>query len=143
MTLVIDASVALKWLVDEVHRDHAVAVLARKEPLLAPPHFRIELVSAVMKKIRAGDLQRATIAENLAAIANAPVREVSGRCLHASAMEIALRFYRSIYDSLYVALALQERCQLVTADRKLYDAVAPHYAGTMLWIEAVPPAPGP
>ena len=96
-----------------------------------------------MKKVRAGDLQRATIAENLAAIANAPVREVSGRSLHASAMEIALRFYRSIYDSLYVALALQERCQLVTADRKLYDAVAPHYAGTMLWIEAVPPAPGP
>jgi predicted nucleic acid-binding protein len=46
-----------------------------------------------------------------------------------------LQFGRSAYDSLYVALALDERCQLVTADRRLYDATSPIYPDTMLWIE--------
>ncbi|MEP7215400.1 MAG: type II toxin-antitoxin system VapC family toxin [Anaerolineaceae bacterium] len=74
----------------------------------------------------------------IAEIADAPVFEMPTGALLLGAMSIALRFNRSIYDSLYVALALQERCALVTADRRLYDAVAPSYLETMLWIEDVP-----
>ena len=54
------------------------------------------------------------------------------------AIEIALRYQRSAYDALYVALALQEGCPLVTADRRLYDAVAVELPGVVLWIEDVP-----
>ena len=143
MTLVVDASVALKWWIVEVHRGHALGLLGGDDLLVAPQHFRIELTSAVRKKVRTGDVGVEFAGELLAAIANAPVSEIPTGPLLGVAMDIALRFNQSIHDSLYVALALQERCQLVTADRKLYDAVAPHYAGTMLWIEAVPPAPGP
>lgn len=55
-----------------------------------------------------------------------------------AALEIALAFDRSVYDSLYVALALRDDCQLVTADRRLYNALAPALSETMLWIEDDP-----
>ena len=67
-----------------------------------------------------------------------PVFEMPTAPLLLGAMSIALRFNRSIYDSLYVALAFQEDCALVTADRRLYDALAISYPETMLWIEDVP-----
>lgn len=137
MTFVVDASVALKWFVDEVHKEHADAVLRRNEPLLAPQHFRMELTSAVLKKIRAGDIDGGVVGELLAAIADAPVAEVATGSLFASAMDIALRFDRSIYDSLYVAVAFQEECRLVTADKKLHDAIAPTYPEKIIWIEDI------
>lgn len=138
MTLVVDASVGLKWLVKEEHSGFAYAVLAGRDSLIAPPLFRVELASAVRKKIRLGELPAGTAQALVAEIADVPVFEMPTGALLLGAMSIALRFNRSIYDSLYVALALQERCALVTADRRLYDAVAPSYPETMLWIEDVP-----
>ncbi len=142
VTLVVDASVALKWFVFEVHQGHAVNVLESRQLLLAPHHFRLELASALRKKVRAGDVLVENLEGQLADIIEVPVREVPSVNLLTGAMSIALRFNRSIYDSLYVALALQERCRLVTADRRLYDAVASAYPETMLWIEDVSPDPG-
>jgi predicted nucleic acid-binding protein len=40
----------------------------------------------------------------------------------------------SIYDSLYVSLSLEERCQLVTADEKLYNSLRDVYPGRLLWL---------
>jgi len=40
------------------------------------------------------------------------------------AWEIASSFSRSFYDSLYLALAVDRDCPLVTADRRLYNALA-------------------
>ena len=137
MTLVVDASVGLKWFIEEVHQSRARGLLGGADLLIAPQHFRIELISAVRKKVRTGDVPPNFVPELLAGITNAPVRELPTRPLLAPAMDIALRFNRSIYDSLYVALALQEGCQLVTADRRLHDALAPSFPGTMLWIEDV------
>ncbi len=58
--------------------------------------------------------------------------------LTTQACGLALDHDRSVYDALYVALAVDEGCQLVTADRRLYNALAPHLPETMLWIEDVP-----
>lgn len=55
------------------------------------------------------------------------------------ALELALLFERSVYDSLYVCLASLLNYQLVTADRRLYNALASAFAQTMLWIEDIPP----
>lgn len=138
MTLVVDASVALKWFIPELHNERADAVLRGRERLLAPQHLRVELASALRKKVRIGDLAPDRVDELLRQIVDAPVTEVATAPLLFGAMSIALRFNRSIYDSLYVALAFQEDCPLVTADRRLYDAIAPSYPETMLWIEDVP-----
>ena len=53
-----------------------------------------------------------------------------------AAIEIALRTGRTVYDSQYVALAVQIGCRLVTADEKLYNALKDGPLGTnILWVE--------
>ncbi len=39
------------------------------------------------------------------------------------AFQIAVKYKRSFYDSLYLALSVKENCEFVTADEKLYNAV--------------------
>ena len=53
-----------------------------------------------------------------------------------AALDIALRIGRTVYDSLYMALAVQLDCRLVTADEKLYNALKNEPLGTrILWLE--------
>jgi len=47
------------------------------------------------------------------------------RPLAAQALELALTFRHPVNDCLYVALALQRGCPLVTADRRLVQALGP------------------
>ena len=54
---------------------------------------------------------------------------------------MAQRLGRSFYDSLYVALAERADCTLVTADRKLYNALREgDLAGRLTWVEEIRPA---
>lgn len=48
-----------------------------------------------------------------------------GLPLAAQALELALTFRYPVYDCVYVALALQHGCPLVTADRRLVRALGP------------------
>jgi predicted nucleic acid-binding protein len=51
-------------------------------------------------------------------------------------MELAITLDRSVYDSLYLALAVAQDCQLITADRKFYSAVSSSSLGSYVrWIE--------
>lgn len=138
MTLVIDASVAVKWLVDEEFGEQALRVRTHDRPHVAPQHFVVEVCGAIRKKFREGELSSAQFPVVLRALAILPITEYPVTPLLPAAMEIALTFDRSIYDSFYVALALHLGCQLVTADQKLYNALAAAYPETMLWIEDVP-----
>ena len=53
-----------------------------------------------------------------------------------AALEIAVRTGRTVYDSLYVALAVQLDGRLVTADEKLYNALKDGPLGArILWVE--------
>jgi predicted nucleic acid-binding protein len=46
--------------------------------------------------------------------------------LFSEALEIALTYDRNVYDCLYVALAVQSKAELVTADERLANALAAH-----------------
>ena len=138
---VIDTSVAAKWFIPE---DHSVA--ARK--LLAPEHGRVvpdlifvEFANALVKRRRRNEILALDAVEHLSALEGLVQVRDSAR-LMASAVEIAVTFDRSAYDATFVALAVFERCQLVTADRRLYNALEPHLPKTMLWIEDVPAPAG-
>jgi hypothetical protein len=53
-----------------------------------------------------------------------------------AALDIAMRTGRMVYDSLYVALAVQMDCRLVTANEKLYNALKDGPLGPrILWVE--------
>jgi predicted nucleic acid-binding protein len=71
-----------------------------------------------------------------------PVSLSPGAPLIDDAYRIATTFGTSVYDALYAALAIREGCQLVTADRPLFDALAPAHAESVAWIGDLPIEPG-
>ncbi|MEH2293879.1 type II toxin-antitoxin system VapC family toxin [Nostoc sp.] len=52
------------------------------------------------------------------------------------ALDIAIQSDRALYDSLYLALAITQKCQMVTADEKFYNALkTSSYAKNLFWVE--------
>lgn len=138
MTLVVDASVALMWLVDEPLTPHALRVRYYALPHVAPQHLRVEVAAAIRKKLRTGDIQPEHLPAAIDLLNALPVDELPVGPLISHALQIAVRFNCSTYDALYVALALESGCQFVTADGKLHRNLAAAYPETLLWVEDVP-----
>lgn len=134
---VIDASVAAKWFFPEEHSTEARSLLDGELQRLAPDFILIEFANAAVKHTRRGDVTQ-NYARGASARLPAMLNLQDTPPLVAAALELALAFDRSVYDSLYVALALLLNCQLVTADRRLYNALASAFPQTMLWIEDAP-----
>ena len=64
---------------------------------------------------------------------------VSAATLIEPAFEIAHLSGRTVYDSMYLALALLNDCRMVTADRKLCRALeGGPFAALTLWVEELP-----
>jgi predicted nucleic acid-binding protein len=131
---VTEASVAVKWLVEEVFSDHARRVLTSRDDLIAPTFAPNEVGSAFLKKIRRGEMQadiaRRALPYMMQRIRLEPVTAIVG-----AAMDFALAHDRSIFDSFYVLLAIREGCSLVTADERLYNSLRSTYSEHMIWIE--------
>ena len=136
--LVVDASVAAKWWFLEPYADEAKSLRAAGLDLLSPRFLQVELVNIVVQKGRRGEVDE--LASNLivAAITRIPVLLVPDEELFTSAHSLACTYHPSTYDCLYVALALRERCPVVTADRRFHDAFADRIPGSMLWIGDIP-----
>ena len=131
---VIDASVAIKWLLPSPHESQgpqAMALLdawtSSREQLLVPDIFWAEVTSVLWKAVRTG---RTTLADAQAALARlkgSDLPTVSTYALVEKALQIAAAWQRSAYDSLYVALAKEVDAELITADEKLANALAGRY----------------
>jgi predicted nucleic acid-binding protein len=102
--------------------------------LLGPALLQIELGNAFLKFVRRGDMSVNEARTALDQVSR-DVRVRSAASLVERAFQIGLDHQRSAYDGLYVALAIDEGLQLVTADRKLYDATNSAFPDTLLWIE--------
>lgn len=135
MTLVVDASVAAKWFFPEVHSEAAGRLRSGTDAMIAPAHFDAEIANIFWKRVRMGHIRTEQALRTLARLPGVidSSYELSG--LVGRAFDIAVRFDRTIYDSLYVALALQEGCQFVTADRRLYNGLREALPQTMRWVE--------
>ncbi len=134
MPLVVDASVVAKWFFSEEDSDAARVLLDRASELIAPEFIRVELVAVAWKKAQRGQIPSTGVTELPSHIADLPMTFVRDLALLQSASEIAVRFDRTVYDSLYVALALQEGCQFVTADLRLYNSLRDAFPQTMVWV---------
>ena len=136
--LVVDASIVAKWLLPELHSDAARRVLTEGNELLAPDLLWAELGNALWKRCRAGEIEAEEARDLLRDFKRFPVRTMSSIRLISPALDLATRFNRTVYDSLYLALAISQRCQLVTADRRLYDGLKRvSLAPALLWVEDV------
>lgn len=136
--LVVDASVVTKWLLPELHSSAARRVLTEDNELLAPDLLWAELGNVLWKRFRAGEIAVEEARDLLRDFKRFPVRTTPSILLISAALDIATRFNRTVYDSLYLALAMSSRCRLVTADRRLYDGLKRGpLAPALLWLEDV------
>jgi len=90
--------------------------------LVAPTLFDAECAGGLVKAIRRGrlDAERATAA--MIQVLRLPVERLSSPAAAVYALELALDHGVSAYDAVYVALAIEERLPLVTADARLVRA---------------------
>jgi predicted nucleic acid-binding protein len=136
---VVDASVALKWFVPEVHSEAATRLLDEGWDLQAPDLIRAELGNILWKKWRRQELSAEDGAQILADFTYFPLEIVPAKGLTAAAWEIARAYERSFYDSLYLALAQTSGTIFVTADQKLCRALeATPLKRHLAWIEDLP-----
>lgn len=132
----VDASVAVKWVVAEDHTEAALRLLNQAESLLAPTHWLAEAANALWAKTVRGDLSDSEAQERVVFLAGAPIATTPLDRLAAVAMAIALRMRITMYDALYLALAEQHRTPLVTADSRLFEAASRDRGlrGVIRWI---------
>jgi predicted nucleic acid-binding protein len=121
--LVVDASVALKWVLRESDSEIARSIVG-KTRLLAPDLLWAELGSALWRRQRAGDLSAVDARELLLTLRRFPVETYPLFPLLPLALEIAVAIGHSVYDCIYLALADRQDCRVLTADRRLCNVVA-------------------
>ncbi len=137
--VIVDAAVALKWFLPEVHADASRRLLTRDIELLAPDLIHAEVASCLRKKLRRGEITDETAYGILSDFRRFPVRTFSTESLLATAWELATRFDTPFFDSLYLALAVNQGCVLVTADRQFYDMHnRDPLTAHLLWVENLP-----
>jgi predicted nucleic acid-binding protein len=122
--VVVDASVAVKWFVPEALSAAASRLLDGSFELWAPDLVVAEVGNTLWKKVGRAELAIADARDVLAAFARVPLTFVSSKSLIEAALEIATAHRRTIYDSLYVALAVARDCAFITADDRLVNAFA-------------------
>jgi predicted nucleic acid-binding protein len=139
--IVVDASVAVKWLLPEDGAEAAKELLAGSEPLLVPSIASVEVPAAVLRKFRAGLIDESEAKECIALwsdLLRENVRIVPNEELLDSAVRIAMACSHSLTDCLYVAAALKLGAALVTADAELRSRCKRAHKRIVLLGAAVP-----
>jgi len=119
MTIVVDASVALKWVIPEVLSDRADSLRGRGDRLLAPDLLLPEAANALWKKLMRREItaREASQAMDLLMVSGLDLRPSAP--LVGRALALARRLRHPVYDCVYLALAQAEGATLVTADHRL------------------------
>ena len=141
MTVVVDASVAIKWFLPERHDDAALRLLRAEHRLVAPDLLFPEVGNVLWKRVRRREATVQEAGAVLDALRVVPLEVQASQPMMPVAFEIACATGRTVDDSLYLALAVLRECPMVTADRKLYQALERgRFAHHLLWVTEVPHA---
>jgi predicted nucleic acid-binding protein len=132
--VVVDASVAVKWFLPENAEALVTQALALldaydKEEVrfVVPDLFYVETASAIWKAARVGRVPQAFGDEALVLLTQRKFPTVPSLKLLDKAFQIATAHDRTVYDCLYVALAVQADAQLITADERLANSLAARF----------------
>src|SRR5208283_5291306 len=124
-------SVAAKWFLPpsgEPLAEEALRLLAGyaegRFRFAVPDLFWAECANILWKAVRQGRWTRSAAEEAILALRGRSLPTTSSLDLLEDAFSIAATFDRTVYDSLYVALAIRFKAELVTADARLAHALA-------------------
>ncbi len=127
--VVVDANIALKWVLTEADSQTARALLAewkkKKMIVYVPTLLTYEVTNILYREVRAGRITSETAKDGI----NLILRAVSpfyshNSALNLRAMTLAKHFdLPASYDTHYLALAEREDCPLWTADTRMWRAV--------------------
>jgi len=120
-SLVIDSSVAIKWVVQEQGTQQALAL--RRYRLSAPDLLTAECANVLWKKVRRGDMNEAEAVVAAGLLELSDVELVPMRGMLAQATTLALDLDHPAYDCLYLVLAQSMDRHFVTADERLVRKV--------------------
>jgi predicted nucleic acid-binding protein len=136
--VVVDASVAVKWFLPEELSTEARQLLAGEYELLAPDFIWAELGNVLWKKHQRRELDPRTATQLLQDFSRIPIEfHAAARWTEAS-LDLAIRHGVTVYDGLYLALAVGNGCHLVTADQRLRRAYERReVAGVVRWVRDI------
>ena len=130
MSIVVDASVAVKWVLSETGSEAADALL--DQDLMAPVLWLAETANVLWRKARIGDITAEQASARLSELLKAPVASLPIEPHLEPALKLALEIGHPVYDCIYLALALHHRTHVVTADRRFASAAStPARAGSV------------
>jgi predicted nucleic acid-binding protein len=120
--LVVDASVAVKLLVEEPGSDDAAALVASAQDVIAPDWLILEVAHALWCKVKFETLDQQICLTGIERLPSFFDRFIPSPDLLAHGFELAFQLNHAIYDCLYLALAVREKTNLLTADKKFWNA---------------------
>lgn len=104
---VVDVSVAVKWMLPEPLAADAVRLQSPDHQLHVPSFFDVELTNVLWKKVRQQVLDRAQADWLVGQLPSLPLIRHVDSTLVAAAFDIAQRTERTVYDCMYLALAVR------------------------------------
>jgi predicted nucleic acid-binding protein len=121
---VLDASVGVKWFLEEKYQRQALSILDRifqnEIEAVVPEIFYLELANVFQKEVRKKVIKLKEAQENLENAMELPLKRHVHEDLFDIALDNALVFKISAYDALYLSLAEIYMAPLITADKELY-----------------------
>jgi predicted nucleic acid-binding protein len=130
--------VAVKWFLPEELSASARLLLASDYQLLAPDLLWAELGNVLWKRQRRGELEPRTALRLLRDFSRLPIEFHAAERWAEAAVDLAMRQGVTVYDSLYLALAVGTECRVVTADRRLFEACrSGPLAQAVSWVEEI------
>ncbi|MFN3233218.1 MAG: type II toxin-antitoxin system VapC family toxin [Alphaproteobacteria bacterium] len=119
MTLVVDASVACKWFIEEEGWHEAQQIVEVEETLVAPDLIVAEISNIFWRKVRLDQMLPSHATAGIDGLMITLTDIVPCAALVPRALEISLELDHPAYDCFYIALAERKDVKLVSADAKL------------------------
>ena len=120
---VIDASVVAAAFFPEMHSKAAQALLVSGRRLHAPDLLYSEVANVIWKRHCRGEIDRTDAVKLFSDIMELPLEIASSDQLVGPALELAMQTGRTVYDCLYVALAVEIKTVMISTDRRLVNSL--------------------
>lgn len=135
MITVVDASVAAKWYVNENFTAEAEKLLDGSYDIHAPELMLPEFGSIIWKKARRGDLTDRETSRIINAFTRQNISYHSHQALIRPACTGAMLSNQTVYDWMYLTLAVSLSCKFVTADERFYNSLEKTTLGRhLVWV---------